>query len=236
MECARNVFHAAFHRIVVGSLRVGLTLAVRTSVVRYGKLPKGAYILACNHISHFDPPFLSGWSSRRIEWIAMSELLGTWWSRAAFGWLDVIPVQRNGDDRQALREALRRLADGRVVGVFPEGGIRDGQDSMLCGGSIREGVALLAVRAECPVVPAIILGSERLYNPRNWFFWRRARVYLAIGKPILPPRTANRSEARRELLQALHSSMAELKAELFQKYSLTGNDLPHSPKQRMSEA
>ena len=115
--------------------------------------------MVSNHISHFDPPLLSGWLPRKIDLIAMAELFGASWSRAAFHWLDVIPVDRTGDDRTALRNALKRLADGRMIGVFPEGGIRDGRQSILAGAEMREGAFLLATKAGCPVVPVVILGS-----------------------------------------------------------------------------
>ena len=191
--------------------------------------------MASNHISHFDPPFLSGWLPRKIDWIAMSELFGTSWSRTGFGWLDVIPVDRGGDDRQALRQALKRLADGRVVGVFPEGGIRDGARSMLAGAPVREGAVMLAVHAGCPVVPVVILGSERLYNKRNWLPWRRARVYIATGKPIFPPVEKSRGAAREQMRVHLAASIIQLKDDLVARCRLDENDLPHSPKERMLE-
>jgi len=191
--------------------------------------------MASNHISHFDPPLLSGWLPRKIDWIAMSELFGAGWSRTGFGWLDVIPVERGGDDRQALRQALKRLADGRVIGVFPEGGIRDGIRSMLAGGPVRDGAVMLAVHAGCPVVPVVVLGSERLYNKRNWLPWRRARVYLAIGAPVFPPDEKSRGVARERMHAELGAAITRLKDDLMARCGLGEEDLPRSPQERMRE-
>jgi 1-acyl-sn-glycerol-3-phosphate acyltransferase len=188
-----------------------------------------------NHISHFDPPFLSGWLSRKIDWIAMAELFSTAWSRRAFYWMDVIPVGRQGDDRQALREALKRIQSGRMVGVFPEGGIRDGRRSILSGADVREGAFLLASRSGCPVIPVVILGSERLYNLRNWLPWRRARVYIGVGDPIMPSLDGSAGALREEIRRTACSALLELKDKLIAKYHLTENDLPHSPQERMRE-
>ncbi len=228
---ARDAFHTVFYHGVVSFLKFVLHFGSRVRFVQFGKIPAGACVMVSNHISHFDPPFLSGWLPRKIDWIAMAELFGTAWSRAAFTWLDVIPVDRRGDDRQALREALRRLDGGRMIGVFPEGGIRDGAQSILAGADMREGAFLIAAKAGCPVLPVVILGSERLYNRRNWLPWRRAKVYIAVGEPVFPGDVGGRKKLREDISAAL----IRLKDRLVQECHLTGDDLPHSPQERMSE-
>ena len=210
-------------------------MGARVTRVDFSSLPDGAFVMASNHISHFDPPFLSGWLPRKIDWIAMSELFSAGWSRTGFGWLDVIPVDRGGDDRQALRHALKRLADGRVIGVFPEGGIRDGSRSMLAGAPVRDGAVMLAVHAGCPVVPVVILGSDRLYNKRNWLPWRRARVYIATGAPVFPPDEKSRGAARERMRGDLSAAIIRLKDDLIARCDLNEEDLPHSPQERMHE-
>jgi len=228
---ARDAFHTVFYHGVVSFLKFLLCFGARVRVVRFGQIPHGACVMASNHISHFDPPFLSGWLPRKIDWIAMAELFGAAWSKAAFTWLDVIPVDRHGDDRQALRHALRRLEQGRMIGIFPEGGIRDGARSILAGADMREGAFLIAAKAGRPVVPVVILGSERLYNRRNWLPWRRARVFIAVGEPVFPCKDGGRKKLRDDVAAALIA----LKDRLVAECHLTPDDLPHSPQERMRE-
>lgn len=235
MTRLRPAFRHLFYRAVVGSLRILLTTSANVRVRHFAPLPHGPFILASNHISHFDPPLLSGWLRPKIDWIAMSELFGTGWSRVAFTWLDVIPVARTGDDRHAIREALRRLADGHVIGVFPEGGIRDGDRSMLAGAPVQDGAIMLSVRSGAPIVPAVILGSERLYHKKNWLAWRRARVFIATGAAILPESADARSEARAALRSRFSRAIVQLKNDLVTAFHLGPGDLPHSPQQRMAE-
>ena len=227
---ARDAFHLAFYHFIVGSLKNLLRLGARVRVVSFSKIPDGPCVMVSNHISHFDPPLLSGWLPRKIDWIAMSELFGTKWSKAGFTWLDVIPVDRHGDDRQALRTAIKRLEAGRMIGIFPEGGIRDGERSILSGAEMHEGAFLLATKARCPVVPVVILGSERLYNRRNWLPWRRAKVYIAVGEPVLPS-----DAGRKQLRDDTATALIRLKDRLMEAYHLGENDLPHSPQERMRE-
>ena len=227
---ARDTFHLAFYYFVVGSLKNLLRLGARVRVVPFAKIPAGPCVMVSNHISHFDPPLLSGYLPRKIDWIAMAELFGTKWSKAGFTWLDVIPVDRHGDDRQALRTAIKRLEAGRMIGIFPEGGIRDGERSILSGAEMREGAFLLAAKAGCPVVPVVILGSERLYNRRNWISWRRAKVYIAIGDPIFPA-----EGGRKQLRDDTAAALIRWKDKLVETCQLTEDDLPHSPQERMRE-
>lgn len=227
---ARDAFHLAFHRVVVGSLKTLLHLGARVHFEQFGDIPPGPCVMTSNHISHFDPPLLSGWLPRKIDWIAMAELFGTKWSKAGFTWLDVIPVGRHGDDRQALRTAIKRLEAGRMIGIFPEGGIRDGTRSILAGAEMREGAFLLASKAKCPVLPVVILGSERLYNRRNWLPWRRAKVFIASGDPVFPG-----EGGRKQLRDDTAAALITLKNRLVQTHHLTSDDLPHSPRQRMRE-
>jgi 1-acyl-sn-glycerol-3-phosphate acyltransferase len=96
---------------------------------------------------------------------------------------------------------------------------------------MREGAFLLAAKANCPVVPVAILGSERLYNRRNWLPWRRAKVFIGIGEPVLPSPDGGRKKLRDDTATAL----VRLKNLLVEKFHLGDNDLPHSPQERMRE-
>src|SRR5437762_8251032 len=95
------------------------------------------------------------------------------------------PDQRHHTDLKTIRSTIERLKHGRVVGIFPEGGIRDGARSLLEGAPLRPGAATLAQIAGVPIVPCVILGSDRFYSKKRWLpFQRRVPVWIAFGKPI----------------------------------------------------
>ncbi|MDX2079350.1 MAG: lysophospholipid acyltransferase family protein [Terrimicrobiaceae bacterium] len=228
-------FHRFVYAVVVGTCRLILLPSARIRVHILAPVPTGPLVLASNHVSHFDPPIISGCLPRKIEWLGMAGLFGTAWSKKLFEWLDVIPVHRSGDDREAIRQAVRRLKIGRVIGVFPEAGIRDGARSILAGGEIRDGALLLALQSGAPILPVVILGSERLYNWRRWFPWSRANVFVGIGPAIPVPVGLARTESRAVLRNRLLAALGEIRDDLFGRFSLTDDDLPHSPQQRMAE-
>lgn len=221
---------------VVGTLRVLFKFKARVHQVFYHAPPKtGGFILASNHISHFDPPLITPFCPRRIDWIAMVELFHGKFLHGFFTGLNVIPVDRSGSDRSALRAAVKRLHDGRVVGIFPEGGIRDGAATIVNGGRMKEGVSLLASLSGAPIVPCVILGSDRLYNKRNWLPWRRTGVWIGYGAPIHAPSDLSGEAKRSRIQQEFAAAIVDLKTRLVADFHLAPADLPHSPQQRMSE-
>jgi 1-acyl-sn-glycerol-3-phosphate acyltransferase len=195
----------------------------------------GAYIVVANHISHFDPPMLGCWFPRYIDWMAMEELYRRQWSALLMYLLCAFPVKRSTRDLGSVRAALERLQIGRVVGVFPEGGIRAGASSMLEGAAIWEGFAGLSLLSGKPVVPCVIIGTDRLYHPNNWQPFRRVPVWMIFGEPIKPRADLPRDEARAVLTDEVKSSLIALKNELVEHFALRADDLPQSPQHRKRE-
>src|SRR3954453_6140098 len=82
----------------------------------------GPYVLAVTHLGHMEPFFSSAISRRPIDWITRKEFF--WgppidWS--LYG-PNAIRVDRQGRPVSTIRTAIRRVKQGRVVGIFPEGG------------------------------------------------------------------------------------------------------------------
>jgi len=198
---------------------------------------KAPWILAANHISHFDPPIIGIAIRRKIDWMGMVELFRYPIAAAWLHAIDAFPVDRFHVDRQAARIALTRLRAGRAVGIFPEGGIRDGAGSILEGAPLRPGVAGLSQVTGAPVVPCVIIGSDRIYAlPRIWRPGRRIRVWVAFGEALAPPPGLDRIAARAALESRLAQCYRDLAGELRTHFSLTEDDLPQSPIRRRAAA
>ena len=187
----------------------------------------GPWLLATNHISHFDPLLLTSVVPGQIDWMAMADLfkprlLGAW-LRAA----DTFPVQRFTADRAAIRVAIKRLIHGKVVGMFPEGGLRDGAASVLGGAALRRGIRAVAELGKAPVIPGVILGSDRLYRSGNWKPARRVPVWIGFGEP-LP------AAGERGLEERLADALRSLAAEMRTHFGLSDDDFPKPPRERMA--
>jgi 1-acyl-sn-glycerol-3-phosphate acyltransferase len=207
----------------------------RTRVLRRENANRaGGFLLAANHISHFDPFLISLAVRRKIDWMTMAEFFRSPMLGFLLRAIDAFPAERDRADLKTIRTAIQRLKSGRVVGLFPEGGIRDGTRSLLEGAPLRPGASALAQIAGVPVLPCVILGSDRLYSKTQWLPFRRTPIWIAFGNPISHFPELQKSEARERIESDLAAAFRNLYAELREKFRLTSDDLPHPPRERMS--
>jgi len=230
----RSGFHAAANRTAALFMKLLFGYSSRIYVVgRENAKRGGAFLLASNHISHFDPFIISAVVRRKIDWMAMAEFFPMPIVGLFLRAVDAFPAERDRADRKTIRTAIDRLKNARIVGVFPEGGIRDGARSLLQGASVRAGASTLAHMAQVSIVPCVILGSDRLYAKRSWLPFRRTPVWIGFGKAISNFPELEKSEARERIEGELTSAFQNIYAELREKFQLTAEDLPHSPQERM---
>src|SRR2546423_11870108 len=190
----------------------------------------GGFLLASNHISHFDPLIISSLVRRKIDWMAMAEFYPMPFIGSFLRAVDAFPAARDRADRKTIRSAIERLKNGRIVGVFPEGGIRDGARSLLEGAPLRAGASTLAHMAGVPIVPCVILGSDRLYAKRNWLPLRRTPIWIGFGKAISHFPESEKPRARERIETELAAAFQRIYAELREKFQLASDDLPHAPR------
>lgn len=177
----------------------------RTTVVGAHNVPRtGPVLIAPNHTGIIDGPVAHGAVPRGSHFLVKQEFFE---SRIGFlmDWAGQIPVdRRNG--RPALQVAAELLAEGRCVGVFPEGTRGRGDVS-----AARAGVAWLAVHTGAPVVPCAILGTRPPGTPRSHVPRPGARLYVEFGEPIAVAQGGGRREiaaVMRTVLQAMVALLA----------------------------
>jgi len=145
-----------FYRAVRGLCRLVLQVGWRFRALEPGRVPaEGAVILACNHVSYFDPVVLGVGVWRPVTYLAKKELFAIPVLGRVITGLGAYSLDREAGGVAAVRAALRALKDGRCIGIFPEGGRnRDGNAQE------KGGAALLAALSGAPVVPAAIVGTR----------------------------------------------------------------------------
>jgi 1-acyl-sn-glycerol-3-phosphate acyltransferase len=227
----RALEHSLWYPLSRAAARLVLGCLCRVHVLhRERSAAPGRWILASDHISHFDPPLLSVAARRIVDWMAMAELFSRPWAAAWLRSVGAFPVNRSRADRATVRTALERLEQGRVIGMFPEGGIRDGERSALGGAPLRTGIGALAQFSGAPVVPCVILGSDRLYRPRRWLPLRGTPIWIAFGEPMFCAGKDRRS--RVEFEAAIARKLRDLAGELREAYHLRDEDFPMPPQLR----
>jgi 1-acyl-sn-glycerol-3-phosphate acyltransferase len=151
----------------------------------------GAYILAMNHMSRIDPALVAV----AVDRSDMTALVGDSYKKIPpFRWLinsmGGIWINRQGADLDALRQAIDFLRQGGLLGIAPEG--TRSKTGMLV--EAKTGVAYLATKAQVPIIPAAVSGSESAIS--QLVHLRRPRIRLQFGKPLsLPPLDRKNREA-----------------------------------------
>ena len=142
----------------------------------------GPLIIVANHASNFDPPLLSNCMRRPVSFMAKESLFEVPVLAPAIRAYGAYPVKRGSADRSAIRAALTQLENGWAVGIFLQG-VRtpDGRIS-----SPKLGAALIAAKAQAPLLPVSLWGTERILA-KGAAFPRPAPVTIRIGEPIPPP-------------------------------------------------
>ena len=179
-------YPASFYRVVhfVGSLILGA--GSKPTILR-PELTEcaGGYLLASNHISPYDVPCLIRHCRRHIDFLSLTEVFEKPLVGAFFSRMNAVPLARSSViDRSTLRQIVRRLRVGRVVGIFPEGHIAGGLSSVIIGGTIEPGLGQLAKLGHVPILPAAVLGTGVFSHFKSWLPLRSARYGVAFGEPF----------------------------------------------------
>lgn len=177
-----SALRVAFYETLRYSLAVFFTLLYRARALHATRVPRhGPIIIAANHLSHLDPPFIGVYTRRRLSFVARSGLFRNRFFGLLISLLNAIPIRENAGDAAAIKEILRRIRLGEAVLIFPEG-------SRSPDGSVqpfKRGIALLVKRAECPVLPVAVEGCFDAW-PRHRALPRLLppRIAVNFGNPI----------------------------------------------------
>ncbi len=174
-EAARSIYELV--RLLA---HLVVRIIVRLQVEGLENIPRDtAVILAPNHISSADIPLVAYPVPRVVHFMAKAELFQARFLGGFIRCLGAFPVRRGESDREALRVAERLLAEGEVVAIFPEGH-RSEERALI---EAHTGVALIAMRADAPVVPVAIWGTEQALH--GWrYLWNRPTVTIHYGEPM----------------------------------------------------
>jgi 1-acyl-sn-glycerol-3-phosphate acyltransferase len=200
-----------FYRILWWIAAKGSALVFRARVTGQKRLPAdGGYVLAPSHRSMMDVTLVAVVTQRKIRFMGKAEVFRI----PVLGWLfrtlGGLEVARDGTDRKALRDAMVMLQAGDPLVVFPEGTRQNGPKIQ----PLQPGAAYLALRANVPIVPVGIAGTEEIARSSGRRLPRFGRVAIVVGEPLLPPARTTSAVPRAEV-DALTTRLAEELQQVF---------------------
>ena len=165
-------------------------LFFRLKVTGQENIPQnGPFIIVANHSSLLDPIILGISIKPKIIFVAAAYLFEIGWLGYLLRKANSIPVQRENDIK-AIKQSLKILRQGGVLGIFPEGGI-DRQKNNL---PVRAGAAYLATKVGIPIVPIRIKGADKALPRGAKFIRSLSKIEVEIKKPIYCSRQTHKDK------------------------------------------
>jgi len=188
-------------------LKLAFAILFRYRAKHCERIPEttGGLVLS-NHQSYLDPLLIGLPLQRPVSYIARENLfripvLGTILRNTY-----VMPINRDSAGTESVREAVRRMNAGFLVGVFPEG--TRSADGKL--GEIKPGFVALARRAKQPIYPIGIAGADRAM-PKGGLKIYPKKIRVIFGEPIPAEEVVRLSKKgnEEECLKVIHDRLQE---------------------------
>ncbi len=168
-------------RLLPWIIRLIFRINGRLEVKGIDNIPReGGVIVASNHISYLDPPLLGAIIPRKVTFMARRGLFDI--KVPLLRWFIhhyAFPVDREKTLPSTIKEALRRLKNGELLVIFPEG--RRSETGGLLEG--KKGIGLIVSKSRVAVVPAVIQGTDRAL-PVGGKWLRKAKISVTFDKPL----------------------------------------------------
>ncbi|WP_447978720.1 lysophospholipid acyltransferase family protein [Candidatus Nitrospira bockiana] len=155
-------------------------LCFRYRTIGEEQIPRhGGLLIAANHASFLDIPFLGCGIPRRVAFLGRQDLFPFPGFRWVFRWLGWIPIRHDRLDRTGFGTAIDLIKNGHAVVIYPEG-TRTKTGRL---GPGKPGVGMIVAETGCPVVPAYIFGTYEAL-PMDSARIRCHPIGVSFGKPL----------------------------------------------------
>ena len=185
-------------------------LGLRFTVTGQEHVPSnGGAVMAINHVGYLDFTFagLAARPAKRVvRFMAKKEVFDHKLSGPLMRGMKHIPVDRKGIPADSYQLAVKALASGEIVGVFPEATISQSFELK----EFKTGAARMAMEAGVPLLPCIVWGSQRVLTknrPRD--LTRGTPIRVAVGPAFTPDPSADPLEVTAELKRRMQTLLEQ---------------------------
>ena len=212
---------------IVAAFFKGLTgLMFRVDAVQLSKVPRhGPLIIITNHVHIPEIPTLyTRLLPRKVHGMAQAErVLDKNITGGILRLFGTIPVWRGEADLNALRTGIKKLTEGSILLLDPEG-TRSRNGCLQKG---RPGAILMALHSGAPMLPVVHYGSENYQE--NLKRLRRTDLHYVVGKPFRVDAGGQRvtSPIRQQMIDEVMFQMAGLLPPQYRGAYADLNSAPH---------
>lgn len=187
-----------FYRLIYSFLRIIATPLFRIRVHGIEKIPENEKFIVCaNHKSLLDPVFIALALDRQVHFIAKKELFEVPVLKNILKFLKAIPAQRDGKDLSVLRDSIKLIKSGKILGIFPEGT----RVKEIKRENIKDGAGYIALKSKTDILTIEIISS---YKP---FF--KTDLYIKNLVKIEDFKNLKSKEAMEKIMDETYEKMYE---------------------------
>ena len=169
-------------------------LGGRFTVHNKERIPDTAFVVVCTHRTWLDIIYLAiALHPYKVHFMAKQELFSFPPAGRFLASINAFPVNRAHPGPSVLKEPLKRLKSGKIVGIFPSG-TRNAEQA-----SLKRGAVTIAMKADVRILPAVYSGPLSFTK-----LLLRKPAYIRFGDAICPPDADSLSK------EAIAEKMAEL--------------------------
>ena len=208
LHWARRFYRAFWH----GLFNLVITVCTKRTIEGLENFPReGPALVVVNHLGDADAALLVGSISVSLDALGKVELYDFPVLGRLMDWYGTIWLHRGRADRRAIRAALDGFAERRIIVIAPEGrysligGLEEGQ----------QGAAYVALKANVPIIPVAMIGTENEHVYGHLRYLRRAPVTLKVGKAFQLSQQADRRETMRDGTRQIMDALANLLPESY---------------------
>ena len=162
-----------FYRFIYFLIRIIATPLFRIKVHGIENMPKDEkYIICANHKSFLDPIFVALAINRQVHFIAKKELFEIPILRNILKKLNVIPAQRDGKDLSVLRDSIKIIKKGKILGIFPEGT----RVKEIKRENIKDGAGYIALKSKTDILTIEIISSYKPFFKTNLYIKKLVKI------------------------------------------------------------
>ncbi|MEW9123112.1 MAG: lysophospholipid acyltransferase family protein [Thermotaleaceae bacterium] len=160
-----------FYQFARGVMKIYIHIFYRVNIQNIENVPKeGGCIVCSNHIHNLDPVIIGTVISRQMSYMAKEELFKVKILGTIIRKLGMFPVSRDSADLSAIKNSLKLLNGGKILGIFPEGTRKKKGVTH----KAKPGLAMIAIKAKVPIIPVTIISNYKLFS----------KITVKIGTPL----------------------------------------------------
>lgn len=161
---------------------VPLNIVHPTIIKGRKNMPKGKAVLSCNHLSNWDMPLYLLNTSEKINILAKKEVFKNKLFGALMKDYGGIPIDRDSNDLNAIKQCFKVLKEDKKLFVFPEGTRLKNDEEVL--GELKNGMAMIAIKTKSPIVPIWIAKRPKLFRTSVYYIGEPFELSEFYGKKL----------------------------------------------------